>query len=1551
MKRKYEPNHQPAQTDPITRKKLLRSRLQQSLLLGCFLLLSGLAKSATYYINDGTFVAGDWCTAAGNDITGTGSASAPFATLANTLTVVGAGDSILVDHGIYSNELNLTIATNGLYLIGFNPGLVTFQLTAGTSNFLTIKKNGVTVENLTISGYNSTTAAQGKAITIKDAINTLIYNCVFTGNSSAGGEAAVYATNTTTLNTSATIQKCAFIGNIGAFGGAISVTANTVKPAPNLNVTIDSCYFENNVKSSSNGGALILQKGPSSIVAAKTPKVILTNSTFGVNCVNGGNQAARGGAIYVTSGSGLNASNCTFTNNAATDGTGPDGGGAIWADFANISLADCKFESNTANTGVSKFGGAIYAAGGASANNLTIDRSAFIGNTSNEGGAIYIGQSTAALNNCLFYGNTASLFGGGIALDNANASLTLYNGTFSNNTTAGAGRGGAIDGNSYTNPATIKNSILYGDGSQLELAGGANINVSWSIIGPSSVAGADYTSVTGNSTADPLFTNSASNDYTLSSNTSPAFNTGNTDGGLAPTDDINSITRVTLEMGCYAFGSSPLLKWTSNDYTNVATISGPSAPICAGNAANLTASPSVGYTYSWSSTPAGFSGNTATVTDHPSVTTLYQVTISGPCSDYGTDTLTVFVNGTAPVVTPGGPTTFCQGGNVVLTSNSAVANHWSTGAVTQSISVTASGTYTDTVNTGGCATFSSGTVITVNPSPPVPTITASGPTTFCTGDSVILTSSSAINNSWSNGALTQSITLYASGTFTDTVTASGCSSHSTITTVTANPAPATPVITPSGPTTFCSGGNVVLTSNSVAGNHWSTGAVTQSITVSASGTYTDTVTSGGCSAFSSGTIVTVNPNPPIPTITPNGPTTFCSGDSVKLTSSSAINNSWSNGALTQSITLYAAGTFTDTITSGGCSSHSTVTTITVNPTPATPVVTPSGPTAFCSGDSVILTSNTVANNFWSTGALTQSIIVHTSGTYTDTIRTGSCSSHSTPITVTITPSPAAPIISTNGPTTFCSGDSVKLTSSSSSNNFWNTGINTQSITVHTSGTFRDSVKAGGCTSATATATILVNPLPAAPTVSNSGPTAFCQGDSVTLTSNSIANNSWSTGATTQSITLFASGTYTDTISNGTCKNHSVPKIITVHPLPPVPTITASGATTICQGNSVTLTSSSLVNNSWSTGVKTASIVVSSGGSYTDTVRNGNGCVNYSAPVTVTVNPTPLVPTVTASGKTIFCLGDSVRLTSASPTNNIWNTGAITQSITVLASGVYTDTVRLGACISHSAGTVVSARPHPLIVTTAAVIDTAHCRQANGGITGIVISSGTQPYTYSWYASGRRLAGTGIALTHAGQDQYYLVVADSVGCMDSISPLFVPNTGGIILSLSATPIAGHAPMISNFTASSLPAFVNYNWNFGDGAGNTLAGNTISNNFTSKGIYRVTVMVTDHQGCADTASVLVTVDSLTTIQSPNVFSPNGDGVNDVFTLQVPGATTLKISFFNRWGAPIQELDGLQLQWDGRNASGIAVETGTYYYVAQYTTEQGEAKTVNGFVLLIR
>ncbi len=192
------------------------------------------------------------------------------------------------------------------------------------------------------------------------------------------------------------------------------------------------------------------------------------------------------------------------------------------------------------------------------------------------------------------------------------------------------------------------------------------------------------------------------------------------------------------------------------------------------------------------------------------------------------------------------------------------------GVVVTDPSLNAVGTITyyaeSTSDASGCQSGRTAVTLTINAAPPA-VVTAGSTTTFCTGNSVVLTASTGTAYIWYNngvaiaGAASQTFTANASGSYTVAVTNGTCVLTSSPTVVTVNALPVATVAA-GGATTFCEPNNVTLTASAGSSWLWSNGATTQSITVSNSGTYSVTVTNAsGCTATSASTVVTANPQP------------------------------------------------------------------------------------------------------------------------------------------------------------------------------------------------------------------------------------------------------------------------------------------------------------------------------------------------------------------------------------------------------------------------------------------------------------------------------------------------------------------------------------------------------------------------------------------------------------------------------------------------------------------------------------------------------------------
>lgn len=723
--------------------------------------------------------------------------------------------------------------------------------------------------------------------------------------------------------------------------------------------------------------------------------------------------------------------------------------------------------------------------------------------------------------------------------------------------------------------------------------------------------------------------------------------------------------------GCSAVSNAVAVSVVSAPSATI-TASG-STTLCSGASVTLNA-PAGAASYLW--TPGG--ATTQSMTTGTAGAYTVRVTNAAGCSTTSAP-VTVSV-GAAPsaIISAGGPTTFCQGGSVALSTSGGASYLWFPGGqTTSSINVSASGNYTVRVtNASGCTAMSQATVVTVN-SIPTASITAGGPTTFCAGGSVALTASAGASYLWSpGGQTTQSINATQSGSYTVRVTnASGCSAVSAATSVNAA---ATPVATISagGPTTFCNGGNVTLSANSGSSYLWTPGGqTTQSITVAASGSYTVRVTNaGGCSATSSATTVTVQAAPNAQ-IANSGPLTFCAGGSVNLVSSAGSSYLWSpGGQTTQSINATASGSYTVRVTnSSGCTAISAPVNVTANPLPSA-VISANGPLAFCAGGNVTLSAPSAASYLWTPGGqTTQSITVSNAGSYSVRVTNAAgCSATSAPSNVSITTNPVA-TITASGNTNLCDGGNVDLTASPGTSYLWSNGATSQTINVDAAGNYAVTVfSSGGCSATSAPQAVSVS-APVAASISANGPTTFQQGQSVVLTASGGSSYVWAPdGETTSSITVTSSGVYSVTAYNANgCSAVSNPVSVSVIPVAgPPASITLSGPDKICQGENVTLTANAGSAYLWSPGGQTTrSIVVNAAGTYSVQVTDANGVSSTSSDVMITVNPVPSVPAIISS----YIPNSAYQLKAYEPTahNYIWSNGATTQTINVSAIGNYT----------------------------------------------------------------------------------------------------------------------------------------------------------------------------------------------------------------------------------------------------------------------------------------
>ena len=205
-------------------------------------------------------------------------------------------------------------------------------------------------------------------------------------------------------------------------------------------------------------------------------------------------------------------------------------------------------------------------------------------------------------------------------------------------------------------------------------------------------------------------------------------------------------------------------------------------------------------------------------------------------------------------------------------------------------------------------------------------------------------------------------------------------------------------IAPDGPTALCPGQSVTLTASGADTYVWGPGGeTTTSIAVNTPGNYS-VVGTNACGSGIAQIDVTLA-NGPTVSITPDGPTALCPGQSVTLTASGADSYVWSpGGETTASITIAQIGNYS-VVGTNACGSGSAQIEITQASGPMV-TITPDGPTALCPGQSVTLTANGADSYVWSTQASTPSITVSQAGTYS-VIGSNSCGSGTAQIDITV----------------------------------------------------------------------------------------------------------------------------------------------------------------------------------------------------------------------------------------------------------------------------------------------------------------------------------------------------------------------------------------------------------------------------------------------------------------------------------------------------------------------------------------------------------------------
>lgn len=190
--------------------------------------------------------------------------------------------------------------------------------------------------------------------------------------------------------------------------------------------------------------------------------------------------------------------------------------------------------------------------------------------------------------------------------------------------------------------------------------------------------------------------------------------------------------------------------------------------------------------------------------------------------------------------------------------------------------------------------------------------------------------------------------------------------------------------------------------------------------------------------------------------------------------------------------------------------------------------------------------------------------------------------------------------------------------------------------------------------------------------------------------------------------------------------------------------------------------------------------------------------------------------------------------------------------------------------------------------------------------------------------------------------YDIVVQDITGTISQQVDLTYQKT--VIAAFVPSVTSGAAVLDVDFLNTSIGA-VDYSWNLDGGSMNSTLVNP-SFSYDTPGNFTVTLIASD-EDCVDTASAVIAVSGVSAIfDIPNVFTPNGDGINDIFSIPSIGIDVMEVFIFNRYGQIVYEWYGRNGFWDGHTyPAGQPVPDGSYYYQVTATGFDNVEYFLNG------
>lgn len=335
----------------------------------------------------------------------------------------------------------------------------------------------------------------------------------------------------------------------------------------------------------------------------------------------------------------------------------------------------------------------------------------------------------------------------------------------------------------------------------------------------------------------------------------------------------------------------------------------------------------------------------------------------------------------------------------------------------------------------------------------------------------------------------------------------------------------------------------------------------------------------------------------------------------------------------------------------------------------------------------------------------------------------------------------------------------------------------------------------------------------------------------------------------------------------------------------------------------------------------------------------------------TLTPTPFAlavrqPTVRVvpSGPHELCPGDSLQLSVENPNlawTYTWSHGPTGPTAWVYQPGTYTVTVQgpLG-CTVTSEPISVSALPAPAV----SVRPASPLTICPGDSVRLVASPAL---SYQWFYEGLPLLGATDSVLAITQPGTYFVQAQQVcGTAESDPFVLLHHPAPTAYFVSQPPDSVEVGQPVTFIDSTQGGTA-WQWIIG---GQPFPGSpTLTYAFPRDTLYEITLISQNAAGCRDTFTKVLYVRPFSGIFIPTGFTPNGDGVNDLFLIVAPPLEWSRLRIYSRWGLLIREIAGTQ--WDGTDASGQLVPEDAYTFTFEGRLYSGQVVFRAGTVTVLR